>query len=186
MTALAVLLARQRRRVLAGQGVLRDDRRANHQDLVGDGDDYLRGGLRLRSVAEPDHQRFQVSRQAIHWRSGPRSGAAPLVPTVNSEAPTSVSRGPTSAGPGPAPPRTPVEISISAGSRPTSAQCCRRMPTLRSSVSASPKLCQMSACRATSRSVFRSPPPPMSTGIFRVGGGFSLANRDSIRGSAAA
>ena len=35
---LAVLLPRQRRRLLAGQGVLRDDRRSDHQDLVADGD----------------------------------------------------------------------------------------------------------------------------------------------------
>ena len=35
--------------------------------------------------------------------------------------------------------------------------------------------CQMSACRATRRSVFFSPPPPIRTGILRVGGGLSLA-----------
>ena len=39
---LAVLLPRQRRRLLAGQGVLRAHRRPDHQDLVGDGDDASR------------------------------------------------------------------------------------------------------------------------------------------------
>ena len=38
---LAVLLPRQRRRLLAGQGVLRPHRRPDHQDLVGDGDHHL-------------------------------------------------------------------------------------------------------------------------------------------------
>ncbi len=44
----------------------------------------------------------------------------------------------------------------------------------------------MSACLATIRSVFFSPPPPMSTGILRVGAGFSFAHRDSIRGKSSA
>ena len=38
---LAVLLPRQRRRILAGQGVLRTHGRADHQDLVDHGDDHL-------------------------------------------------------------------------------------------------------------------------------------------------
>ena len=40
----AVLLPCQRRRVLAGEGVLRAKCRTNHQDLVRDGNDDLRGG----------------------------------------------------------------------------------------------------------------------------------------------
>ncbi len=40
----------------------------------------------------------------------------------------------------------------------------------------------MSACWATMRSVFFSPPPPISTGILRVGAGFSFAQRASMRG----
>ena len=48
------------------------------------------------------------------------------------------------------------------------------------------KLCQMSACSATRRRVFFSPPPPISIGMSRVGAGLSLASRDLIRGSAAA
>ena len=44
----------------------------------------------------------------------------------------------------------------------------------------------MSACLATIFSVFCSPLPPIMTGILRVGGGFSFAQRSSMRGSAAA
>ena len=44
----------------------------------------------------------------------------------------------------------------------------------------------MSACFATMRSVFFSPPPPISTGILRVGGGLSLAQRASMRGRSSA
>ena len=44
-------------------------------------------------------------------------------------------------------------------------------------VSASPKPCQMFACWATSLRVFFSPPPPISTGMSRVGFGLSLAQR---------
>ena len=40
------------------------------------------------------------------------------------------------------------------------------------------KLCQMSACSATSRKVFFSPPPPISIGMSRVGAGLSLASLD--------
>ena len=46
--------------------------------------------------------------------------------------------------------RISVEISISSVSRPTSLPCRARMPSLRRSVSASLKLCQMSACRRRS------------------------------------
>jgi gluconokinase len=41
-----LLLPRQRRRLLVGQGVLRDERRRDDQDLVDDGDDSLRRGNR--------------------------------------------------------------------------------------------------------------------------------------------
>src|SRR5690554_664831 len=75
-----------------------------------------------------------------------------------------------------------VEISISEVSRPTSSPCLARMPSFRSSVGASEKLCQMSACSATIRSVFFSPPPPTSTGMWRVGGGFSLSQRERMIG----
>jgi GntP family permease len=46
---------RERRRVLAGQGVLLADRRPDRQDLVGDGDDHFRRRLRPhpRPVADP-------------------------------------------------------------------------------------------------------------------------------------
>ena len=60
----AVLLARQRRRVLAGQGVLRDDRRADHQDVVGDGDDHLGGRLPRRAAPQP-HRLVTLTDQRI-------------------------------------------------------------------------------------------------------------------------
>ena len=50
---LAVLLPRQRRRLLAGQGVLRDDRRADHQVVVGDGDPAVGQRTGRRPAAGP-------------------------------------------------------------------------------------------------------------------------------------
>ncbi len=52
-------------------------------------------------------------------------------------------------------------LTISAGSRPTSRQCASRTSSLWRTVSASPKPFHMSAYCATSRSVRRSPPPPI-------------------------
>ena len=49
---LAVLLARQRRRVLAGEGVLRDDGGSDTEVVVGDGDDHLGLRPRVRPAAE--------------------------------------------------------------------------------------------------------------------------------------
>ena len=112
-------------------------------------------------------------------RTGPRSKSGPLRPIVNSRTPSPCRVGPRPSGPL----WTPVERSTSAGSRPSASHQRSRMATLRATTSGSPKPCQMSACRATSRSVLRSPPPPISTGIGRVGGGLSLASRLSIRGS---
>jgi hypothetical protein len=54
---LAVPVARQRCRLLAGQGVLRDERRGDVQDLVGDGDDHL-GGL---DRADPRSRRARLT-----------------------------------------------------------------------------------------------------------------------------
>ena len=89
------------------------------------------------------------------------------MPTVNSVAPRECS---VAADAGVA---RSTEISIAERSRPSLSQCSARIPSLRSNVAASEKLCQMSACLATSRSVFFSPPPPINTGIFRVGAGLS-------------
>ena len=50
---IAVLLPRQRRRFLAGQGVLRHDRRSDAGQLVGDGDDRVRGRLPRRPAHPP-------------------------------------------------------------------------------------------------------------------------------------
>ena len=58
----------------------------------------------------------------------------------------------------------PTERSMVAGSRPTAAQCSRRMPSLWASVSGVPKAFQMSAYWATIRSVFFSPLPPTMIG----------------------
>ena len=49
---LAVLQPRQRRRVLAGEAVLRPHRGSDHQDLVDHGDRHLGGGVRLRDRAQ--------------------------------------------------------------------------------------------------------------------------------------
>ncbi|MDQ1608182.1 MAG: gluconate:H+ symporter, GntP family [Microbacteriaceae bacterium] len=48
---ISVLLAPQRRGVLAGQRVLRPDHRPDHQVVVGDGDNHLRDGPRLDASA---------------------------------------------------------------------------------------------------------------------------------------
>ena len=69
---------------------------------------------------------------------------------------------------------TPEERSISAGSRPSLAHHSSRTACLCAMVSALPKPCQMVACSATILSVLRSPPPPMRTGMSRVGGGIEL------------
>ena len=58
----------------------------------------------------------------------------------------------------------PTVRSIAAGSRPTSAQCARRISSLWATISGVPKTFHMSACWATMRSVFRSPPPPIMIG----------------------
>jgi len=66
-----VLLPRQRRRLLAREGVLRPQRHRDHQELVGDGDDYLR----RRAARGAAHQRLrlsptaQASRIAVPHRS---------------------------------------------------------------------------------------------------------------------
>ena len=64
---------------------------------------------------------------------------------------------------------TPVDSSISSGSRPTSAHQVCSTPILWASVSGSANECQMSACSATILSVLRSPPPPIRIGMRRVG-----------------
>ena len=58
----------------------------------------------------------------------------------------------------------PTDRSIASGSRPTSAQCARRMASFAASVSGVPNAFHMSACRATIRSVFFSPAPPIMIG----------------------
>ena len=57
---------------------------------------------------------------------------------------------------------------------------------LRAIVSAPPKPCQMSACSATTRRVFFSPPPPIMIGMSRVGAGLPAARRCRMRGMASA
>ena len=70
---------------------------------------------------------------------------------------------------------TSTERSISAGSRPMSAQWSSSTRHLWAITSGAPKPCQVSAHCATSRSITLSPPPPISTGILpRTGGGLSL------------
>jgi hypothetical protein len=100
------------------------------------------------------------------------------VPMVINRSPIATSCSPSSSGPL----RAEVDRSISPGSRPTFAHHSSRMPFFRARMSTLPNPCQMSACSAARRSVFRSPPPPTSIGIGRVGGGFSRSNRARIRG----
>src|SRR4030095_2627567 len=50
---LGVLQPRERRRLVAGQGVLRPQRRPDPEDLVGDGDRALRHGSGVRAADRP-------------------------------------------------------------------------------------------------------------------------------------
>jgi hypothetical protein len=59
---LAVLLPRQRRRVLAGEGVLRADGRADDQELIDDGDRHLGGGTAGGPAALGDRLSRRVTR----------------------------------------------------------------------------------------------------------------------------
>ena len=57
-----------------------------------------------------------------------------------------------------------MDRSISSGSRPTAAQCSRSTSYLWWIVSGPPNTLHASAYWATSRRVFRSPPPPIMIG----------------------
>src|SRR5207248_899834 len=101
----AVLLARQRRGVLAGEGVLRDVGRGDGGDLVGDGDDPVGGGNRAHHGGERLRLTYPASRAyasrtaARHcstggtadppagsrWASGPTRSGGPRCPGVGSE-----------------------------------------------------------------------------------------------------
>ena len=74
-------LSRQRRRLLAGQRVLRDDRGADLQDLVADGDDPVRGrdGNHLPSRARPGSSLSgrQVCERGPWGAAGSRAGWLP-------------------------------------------------------------------------------------------------------------
>jgi hypothetical protein len=69
---------------------------------------------------------------------------------------------------------TPVVRSISAGSRPIASQCRTSTASLRRTFSIPPPTLFASAYFATSLSVTRSPPPPISSGSRRWTGGGSF------------
>ena len=82
-SGLAVLLPRQRRRLLAGQGVLRPQRRPDHQVVVADGDGHLgqRAGLRAGAqpgdLTGPQHHEGALSRPGEGALSLPHAGTPP-------------------------------------------------------------------------------------------------------------
>src|SRR5450759_2035098 len=123
--------------------------------------------------------RLRSSRHASRSRTGPRSYSGPLRPTVNNRVPTAYRLSALCAG---LLADTPADRSISSGSRPTLAHQSSSTLCLWATVLASPKPCQMSACSATIRRVLRSPPPPIRTGMSRVGDGLSVAQRLLING----
>ena len=107
------------------------------------------------------------ARAAGRGRSPTRSPLIPMMKWV-----TPAARSPS----GSPPPRgTPHERSISAGSRPSSRQCCSRIAFFSRNTSTLPNACQMSAWRATSFSVRFTPPPPIRTGMSRDGRRVELA-----------
>ena len=104
-----------------------------------------------------------------------------------SRTPSACSRSaPSSSSSGPSPRIVkPLDSSISAGSLLVVAHHSCSTPILRGRSSRGVNVCQMSACSATSRSVFRSPCPPIRIGMRRVGGGLSRSQRRRMRGRSA-
>ena len=102
--------------------------------------ELLRGPVpERRVVVDPDERRPVVLERGLQTRtaSASESRIVTLTPSVNS---------------------------MSAGSRPTSSQCCLSTATLCVTTSSSPMPFHRSAYLATVRSVFFSPPPPIMIG----------------------
>ena len=99
------------------------------------------------------------SRSAIA-SAGPRSGGTPAIASIPFVAQMDANARRASAGSSRITAGKLTVRSIVAGSRPTAAQCSRRIASRASTSSSVPDVFQASACRATIRRVFLGPLPP--------------------------